>query len=178
MFLNYVDFGYWDYGYAEGDIKSIQEAIAQINGVGFASSGVVRIRTVLGSIFSSLQFNAITNAVVSAFSSFTGVLNFESSVTRNRLISGNVEGTANVLCSAGYLFSLEPNFLGNGFLTSRANAIFATQSSVLALGTVLSSGYIVGEEWGAVSDEANTWTEAQLESNTWTERTAGTNVWQ
>jgi hypothetical protein len=45
MANNYVDFGYWEYGYAEGDIKSIQTGSGSIDCVVTvsASSSITRI---------------------------------------------------------------------------------------------------------------------------------------
>lgn len=45
MSNNYVDFGYWEYGYAEGDIKSIQIGSGEINCTTTvsASSSITRV---------------------------------------------------------------------------------------------------------------------------------------
>ena len=50
MFPNYCDFGYWDYGYAEGDTKSIQTAEGVITADGDVVGAGFRSRLVVGDV--------------------------------------------------------------------------------------------------------------------------------
>jgi hypothetical protein len=68
--------------------------------------------------------------------------------------------------------------LGNGELFVRPSRTTFAAGSFVASGDILVNGYIYGQEWSAVADEANTWTTVSPESNTWTTRTSGTNTWQ
>lgn len=66
MAINYVDFGYWDYGYAENDIKSIQTAEASISGIGLLSATTSCLFRVQAAISGSGFLTARTNATFSA----------------------------------------------------------------------------------------------------------------
>jgi hypothetical protein len=73
MANNYVDFGYWNYGYAEGDIKSIQTGSGSIDCVATVSafSSVTRIaKAVINAIATVVARGSyITNGIafISAF---------------------------------------------------------------------------------------------------------------
>lgn len=55
MYPNYVDFDYWDYIYAEGDTKSIQDAQALINGFGLVTARANTIVLVNGAVVGNGQ---------------------------------------------------------------------------------------------------------------------------
>ena len=67
--------------------------------------------------------------------------------------------------------------LGNAFVYARPTRTTFSSADFVASGNVLADGYIYGEEWSSVGEDANTWTTTIPESNIWTTRTPGTNTW-
>lgn len=69
MSNNYVDFGYWEYGYAEGDIKSIQTGSGAVNGTATVSvsSSVTRVaKAIINAIATVVARGSyITNGIAS-----------------------------------------------------------------------------------------------------------------
>jgi hypothetical protein len=74
-------------------------------------------------------------------------------------------------------YEAQAHVLGVGNLTGRVNLNRSVSAVITGSGTVTALPYRVGEEWGPVADEANTWTDLPVESNVWTDRQVGTNIW-
>jgi hypothetical protein len=68
--------------------------------------------------------------------------------------------------------------LGNGEIIVTANAIRSAQAGIAGGVALVANGYIYGEEWLVVPEDANIWTEIAENPNIWTEEQPGQNTWQ
>lgn len=159
--INYADYDYWDYGYAENDIKSFQFGDASINGVATVSSIAIRNRlsaaqinctasvqafaTLPQNIFASAQIDCAGSVQANAIRAKNGLCNIQAtgtvqvSATRYRLVTPEINATANVVAKSKLTLSIK--------------------GSINTAASVSCKAKILGEEWITVVPEANIWIE-------------------
>ena len=101
-----------------------------------------------------------------------------SSGTRLRFGAGSIIGVGSLSAIGGLQIDAIAFVLGNGELIASPILIASKSGAFSGNGFMSATGYIYGEEWNPVPDEANTWTIIPPESNTWTPVQAGQNTWQ
>jgi hypothetical protein len=127
----------------------------------------------------------------------TGSGTLISDAYRERSAEAILTGTADVVAAAQRVRSGEGFFSGEGFLAATgglevnaiafilgdgeiivgATLIAAGRAGITGVTSLGASGYVYGQEWSPVAEDANTWTTVSPESNVWTTRTSGSNTW-
>ena len=157
MATNYVDYDYWDYGYAEGDTRfvdasgsvtanatlttfanSIYAGIAIILCDGSLSATAYRIRLNSGQITGFATFTAFGGKLKIATAQINADAYVNVSVTRIRPFAGSVDAFASVSCLGGVLYSGVANIDGVATLTATAYRDRLTLASINCFAVVTS----------------------------------------
>lgn len=156
----------------------ILEFSGAITGEGTATAGGYLIRDGEGAITGSGEVVAAAYREREGEGSILG--SAELTATSSRIRDGQAEFFAEGFLEAtgGLEFNAVAFVLGDGELYVFPQRTTLAAGSIIASGSLNAPGYIYGEEWSVVNDEANTWTTVSPESNVWTTVTPGTNTWQ
>ena len=148
-----------------------------ITGQGSVIAAGKRTRTAEGVIsgFGSLDGNGLRERLFSGSIQAAGFLS--SGTTRTRTADGSIFGIGSLSAFGGLQVDAIAFILGNGEIVVNGQLIANKSATFFGISSVNATGYIYGQEWSAVADEANTWTTVSPESNVWTTRTSGTNTW-
>lgn len=145
-------------GQAQASANATRESQAQITGAGQVVAGADRTRTVIGII--------------------TGEGNFTGDALRIRTSGGAILGIGSLEAFAGLEQNVVAFALGNGEIIVTASAIRTVQAGISGGVALVANGYIYGEEWNLVPDEASSWTDVPETPNVWTQQQPGQNTWQ
>lgn len=145
-------------GQAQASANATRESQAQITGAGQVVAGADRTRTVLGII--------------------TGEGTFTGDALRIRTSSGAIHGIGSLEAFAGLEQNVVAFVLGNGEIIVSANVTRLSEAKIIASVALVANGYIYGEEWNLVPDEASSWTDVPETPNVWTQQQPGQNTWQ
>jgi hypothetical protein len=173
----YVLYGYWDYGYAEGDVLATDGA-GSVTGIATVVPNGSAIYSFSGSITGTATFTGLGLRQRLADGSITSTGSAEGQPIRVRYFGANIDALATVTGLGGIVVS------GSGILNSictvnvRGNAIFASRASMRNDTSSSATGYIYGEEWQNIASQATAWDTKSEGSNIWTDKTTGNNKWQ
>lgn len=113
---------------------------------------------------------------------FSGAIQAEgflsSGAIRTRTADGSIFGVGSLSALGGLQIDAIAFIFGDGEIIVNGQLIANKSAAFSGVGSANARGYIFGEEWSPVPDEANTWTTVPTESNTWTPVQAGQNTWQ
>jgi hypothetical protein len=173
----YVLYGYWDYGYAEGDVLATDGA-GSITGIATIVPNGNAIYSFSGSITGTATFTGLGLRQRLADGSITATGSAEGQVIRIRYFGADINALATMTGLGGIDVS------GSGSISSictvnvRGNAIFASRAYMINETNSGATGYIYGEEWQRIASQATAWDTKPEGSNIWTDKTTGNNKWQ
>jgi len=198
-FPNYVDFDYWAYQYADGDVRSIQDAQGTIfaNGDLFATLTVVSpfqaqaFITAFGNLNSGLGVTRSAAGQINAAGTLTTLVsNFRPGEAfivssgdmaadgiRLRVVYGDITSSGTMTGAAEATYSGLGTISGVGSVTTAANYTASAKGAISASGQLDAPLYKLGEEWSKIPDESNVWTEVPSESNIWTVKQIESDQW-
>lgn len=177
MFPNYCDFGYWDYGYAVGDTKSIQAAEGSIASDGnvIAVAGKTTFSAGVITANGVVETNGIRQRTTEGLINSAGLV-FADGI-RLRTTTQNITAAADFVANANGSFGVAAIIAGYGNASVSAKYSVNVRGSINGSADVAAILYRVGEEWSNVAQEPGTWTDQQFVGNTWSTISVPPNTW-
>ena len=150
-----------------GDITGV----ADVSASGILERTGEAIITASGSLESDAVVEKVGEAIITGSAELSAVI--------QRILSGEGSffGEGSLSAAGGLTVNAVAFIVGNGDIVVDPIKIVFSGGSITAAGLIAANGYIYGQEWSDVADDANTWTTVSPESNIWTTRTSGSNTW-
>lgn len=172
----YVVYGYWEYGYAVGDVLPT-EASASVTGVATVSP--------LGSAIYPNQASSVCSSSVYAepirlrigSSSVSASATTLSDGIRMRTAVSNLDGTSTVSASSIYVAAAASSVISVGVISGYANFVTNGHANATGSASVYPNGKIIGEDWNIIPENDNTWTDVSHNANAWTQENSSSNTW-
>lgn len=154
---NYVDFDYWDYQYAEGDTRSVQDVPGLITANGYVIASPYATYSGVGNIAGS----GLVGVHVSNFRPGAGTINgtgtLSTDAIRVRTSIAPITATSTVSASGEATYSGVGTITSNGELFSVANYTVSQKGNIASNANVDAVLYRIGEEWVEIPAEDNEW---------------------
>jgi hypothetical protein len=112
----------------------------------------------------------------------SATFNGSAAVTANglriRVSNGDITGQGLFSGSAFKIAVSSVNITGEGAVTASAGRRTNGSANITGNATIVVNGKIIGEEWGGIAVDPNTWTDTSVTGNNWTDISIGNQTWQ
>lgn len=151
---------------------------ANIVGLGSLIGTSTRTRTFQAAILGAGNLNASGAFEIQSGAEIQGVGTLTADALRQFEVVVSLFGVGELSATPNAEFGSPAEFVGIGNLQALGGTIINGSGGIEVTGSLVSNGYIYGEEWSQVTDESNAWTPVPSESNVWSLIPSRSNQWQ